>query len=217
MVMEGGTAPRLCRARHGGEVTGQCHQNGQWSPGHWKGALNPERVLEEIGLRRGQTFLDAGCGEGRFALAAASMVGGEGMVYAGDTSEERIEALRRAARREGLDQIEAFVADVAESIPAPTDTVDVCLVANVLHDLAENGRVKGELQEIRRVLRPPGILAIVDFKKDVGRPPGPPLSRRIDPEEVARMLAQYGFRQVSSSEVGKYHYLSIFTLCETPA
>jgi ubiquinone/menaquinone biosynthesis C-methylase UbiE len=178
--------------------------------------LNPERVLAEIGLQRGQTFLDAGCGEGRFAIPAASMVGSEGTVYAADTSQESIGALQEAARREGLDQIEAFVADVTESIPAPSDAADVCLVANVLHDLAADGRVTGEFQEIKRVLKPPGILAIVDFRKDVERPPGPPLSRRLDPEEVARMVAQYGFRQVSSSEVGRYHYLSIFTLSETP-
>jgi ubiquinone/menaquinone biosynthesis C-methylase UbiE len=174
-------------------------------------------VLEEIGLQRGQTLLDAGCGEGRFAIPAASIVGSEGKVYAADTSQERIEALQRAARGGGLDQIETLVADVTERIPVPPDTVDVCLVANVLHELAEDGRVKGEFQEIKRVLKLPGTLAIVDFKKGVERPPGPPLSRRLDPEEVAEMLAQYGFRQRGSSEVGKYHYLSIFALCETPA
>jgi ubiquinone/menaquinone biosynthesis C-methylase UbiE len=198
-------------------VTGYCHKHGQQSPANWKGALDPDRVLEEVGLQRGQTFLDAGCGEGRFAIPAASMVGIEGVVYGADTSQERVDALQRAAKREGLGQIETFVADVTERIPVPPDTVDVCLVANVLHGLAEDGRVKGELQEIRRVLKPPGILAIVDFKKDVERPPGPPLSRRLDPEEVAQMLAQYGFRQVGTSEMGKYHYLSIFALCEMPA
>jgi ubiquinone/menaquinone biosynthesis C-methylase UbiE len=123
------------------------------------------------------------------------MVGGEEKVYAADTSEARIASLRRAAQERGLDQIEAFVADVTERIPIQADTVDVCLMANVFHGLAADGAVRGELREIKRVLRLEGVLAILDFRKDVDRPPGPPVSYRVDPGELERLTTQYGFRQ----------------------
>jgi ubiquinone/menaquinone biosynthesis C-methylase UbiE len=159
--------------------------------------------------------LDAGCGEGRFSIPAAAVVGSKGKVYAADSSEERIEALRRAARAEGLDQIEAFVADIEERLPVPSGVVHVCLMANVFHELVENGAVRGELREIRRVLRPDGELAILDFRKDVERPPGPPTSRRVDSWEVKRLVAQCGFRQRRSDELGSYHYLSVFEQDDT--
>ena len=185
--------------------------------GHTEEVVDPQLVLEAIGIAQGHVLLDAGSGEGRFAIPASLMVGGEGKVYAADTSEERIEALQQAAQSKGLAQTEAFVADVTERLPVPSGTVDVCLMANVFHELVENGVVRGELGEIKRVLRPEGVLAILDFRTDVGRPPGPPLSRRVDPAELERLVAQYGFRQRSTDQVGSYHYLSILSLDETAA
>jgi len=174
-------------------------------------ALDPESVLKAAGLKPGQTMLDVGCGEGRFSLPAAAVVGQEGKVQAFDSSEERVEALTRAAVETGLDRIEAFVADVTETIPVPSGTVDVCLVANVLHGLVENNTIARGLSEIRRVLRPDGVLAIVEFKKNVNRPPGPPLSIRLSPEELEALLRQHGFEPNDTTEVGSFHYLSLFS------
>jgi ubiquinone/menaquinone biosynthesis C-methylase UbiE len=143
------------------------------------------------------------------------MVGSEGKVYAADISEARIASLLRAAQERGLDQIEAFVADVTHRTPLQSNTIDVCLMANVFHGFVENGVPRGELGEIKRVLRFEGVLAILDFRKDVDRPPGPPLDRRVDAEELERMISQYGFRAQSSAVVGDYHYLSIFSLDDT--
>jgi ubiquinone/menaquinone biosynthesis C-methylase UbiE len=177
-----------------------------------QGVLDPAWVLEQIGLAKGQTLLDAGSGEGRFALPAATRVGERGKVYAVDSSRERIQSLRRLLQERGLGQVETLVADVTEHVEVPSSSVDVCLMANVFHELAEKGLVRGELREIKRLLRPEGLLAILDFRKDVDRPPGPPVSRRVDPREVQRLVSQHGFHEKSSSEVGRYHYLSIFTL-----
>lgn len=199
----------------GMEMRGEHTDTGSGSGAHLEGVLDPHRVLEEIGILPGGALLDAGCGEGRFSIPAASMVGGEGKVYALDTSEKRIESLRRAALDRDLPQIEAFVADATERIPLPADSVDVCLMANVFHDLVEDGAVKGNLSEIRRVLKPGGVLAIVDFKKNVQRPPGPPLSRRLDPDEVERVVREYGFHRERATEVGPNHYLMLFTMCDT--
>ncbi len=198
-------------------MTCSSRDNGHWSPAHLEGVFDPRQVLEQIGVAEGEVLLDAGCGEGRFAIPAASMLGEKGKVYAADTSAERIAAVERLAHDRGLDQIEAFVADVTEQIPVQADAVDVCFMANVFHGFVENSAVKGELREIKRVLRPEGILAILDFRKDVDRPPGPPVSRRLDPLEVELLVARYGFQQESSAEVGRYHYLSIFKLVEKSA
>jgi ubiquinone/menaquinone biosynthesis C-methylase UbiE len=175
-------------------------------------ALDAESILKKIGVRSGQTVLDVGCGEGRFSLPAARMVGWEGKVLAFDTSVERIEALKRTVEERSLDQIEAFVADVTETLPMPAHTVDICLVADVFHELVEESTVQAGLREMRRVLRPGGILAIVEFKKNVSRPPGPPLSIRLSPDELGGLLSQHGFEQKSTSEVGSFHYLSLFAL-----
>jgi ubiquinone/menaquinone biosynthesis C-methylase UbiE len=223
MVAQGGLRRSLTAAMGidliGGErgVRGGCGRDGRRTPGHSHGGLAPDRVLERLDLRPGHSFLDAGCGEGRFSIPAAGLVGSKGKVYAVDTSEARIASLRRVAQEKGLDQIQAFVADVTQEIPIEADTVDVCLMANVFHGLAAGVTVRGELREIKRVLRPKGALAILDFRKDVDRPPGPPIDRRIDPVELEGLISQYGFRQRTGERVGSYHYLSIFVLDDATA
>jgi ubiquinone/menaquinone biosynthesis C-methylase UbiE len=174
-------------------------------------ALDPEGILLGIGVKEGTVVFDAGSGEGRFALPAASIVGSQGRVYAADTSKERIATLRRAAETQDLDQIEAFVADVTEKVPLPGTIADVCLVANVLHGFVEDGTILGALREIRRLLKPEGVLAVLEFKKDVERPPGPPLSIRLSPDELEALLRKHGFELKSTTEVGSFHYLSLFS------
>ncbi|MGZ7049335.1 MAG: class I SAM-dependent methyltransferase, partial [Methanobacterium sp.] len=44
--------------------------------------LDPSMVLKIIGLKKGDVFLDAGSGDGYMSLAASSIVGDEGKVYA---------------------------------------------------------------------------------------------------------------------------------------
>ena len=169
-------------------------------------------MLEEIGLKTGDTLLDVGCGEGRFSVPASKIVGVEGRVCALDASEERLAVLRGTIAEQSIANIEAFLGDVTERISVEDDSVDVCLMANVFHELVEDGVIKGEMGEIRRVLKPDGALAAVDFKKDVERPPGPPLSLRLYAGEVENVVRQYGFERVRAVEVGPYHYLILFAM-----
>jgi len=55
----------------------------------------PERTLREMGLRKGQTILDYGCGIGSFSITAAKMVGDEGVVYALDIHPLAIRAVEK--------------------------------------------------------------------------------------------------------------------------
>lgn len=175
-------------------------------------SVDPSRVFEETGLKSGDTLLDVGCGGGRFSIPAAEIVGERGMVYAFDVSEERLASLKETIAKRDLANIEAFVADVTEHISVGDKWIDVCLMANVFHELVENGAIESGLSEIRRVLKPDGILAVVDFKKDVEGPHGPPLSVRLSPEEVEQVVGKYGFKKERSTEVGAYHYLALFIL-----
>ena len=69
----------------------------------------------------------------------------------------------------------------------------------------------GTLKEVKRVMKPDGILAVVEFKKIEG-PPGPPLHIRLSHEDVETMLKRYDFKSVKTLEVGNYNYLSLFEI-----
>lgn len=101
------------------------------------------------------------------------------------------------------------MADVSRRLPVEDGSVDVVLMATVLHDLVEAGTAEGTLHEIVRVLKPRGRLVIVEFDK-VESEPGPPTAIRLSPAEVEEIVAPYGFGEERITAVGPAHYLASF-------
>ena len=170
--------------------------------------IDPEKVFSQ--LKQGSAFLDIGCGRGDYSLFASSIIGADGLVFAIDLWEEGISVLKKQIQARGIKNIRPMIADAGLKIPLADHSIDFCLMATVLHDLAEAKTAQGALRETRRVLIKEGQLAIIEFKKIEG-PPGPPLHIRLSPEEVERMVIPFGFRKESVTEVGLYNYLMIFS------
>lgn len=195
------------------EMAEQKHEHHGWSS---RGLLDATKVLESLHLRIGDTLLDAGCGDGYFSLAASEFVGGEGRVYAVDNDEAAINILRKEIAKRDLVNIEPIVADITDRIPLLNETIDVTLMANVLHGLVANGEVDSTMKEINRVMKHGGKLLeheakflVVEFKKD--SPMGPPSNVKLSPEQVEDIMARYGFKNAMISEVGPHHYGVLMT------
>lgn len=174
-----------------------------------KAFLDAERVLRETSLKKGDSFLDVGCGEGHFSIAASKIIGNTGKVYALDSYEKSIAALKDQIHREHITNIEAIVADVTRQMPLPDAIIDVCLMANVMHGFLANGEVPGVLTETARVMKAGSTLAVVEFQKIAG-PPGPPISIRMTPDELETLVSGYGFKKHTVVEVGPIHYAAMF-------
>ncbi len=173
--------------------------------------VDAERLFENLSLGPETNLLDVGSGVGNYTLAAAGRMGteGNGRIYAVDLWKEGIAALEAEATLRGVTRIVPMVADVGSTIPVDDESIDVCLIATVLHDLVLDGTHEGALREMRRVLRGDGILAVVEFEKVEG-PPGPPIDIRLNPAELEQIVKKFGFDFTELIDVGPYHYLSLF-------
>jgi len=171
--------------------------------------IDKEKFFGALGLKRDYVLLDAACGVGKYSLAASEVLKNEGIIFAVDLWEEGIQTLKQTITEREIKNIRPFLADISEHIPVEDQSVDIILMATVLHDLIEVNTEKGTLNEIRRVLKPGGSLAIVEFKKLEG-PPGPPVAIRLTPEETEKIVSAYGFNQEKVIDVGPYNYLSVF-------
>lgn len=170
---------------------------------------DPELVFGALKLKAGDVFLDLGCGSGDYALYASKLVGDSGIVYALDVWEEVIAGLNEEADAQGLKNIKTVVSNITRQLPLEDHSIDVCLIATVLHtmDAVEN---RGLFWEIRRVLKPNGRMAIIECKKK-DLPFGPPLAMRLSPEELEELIAPSGFEKVDFVDLG-YNYLIQFDL-----
>jgi ubiquinone/menaquinone biosynthesis C-methylase UbiE len=172
--------------------------------------VDAAKLFEVLGLKPGTAFADLGCGRGEYAVRAAFSVGEQGTVYALDLWEEGLVVLGTEAEFLGLHQLKAIAADICAALPIEDRSVDACLIATVLHDFVQEGCANSVLDEARRILRPQGMLAVVEFKKFDGRP-GPPIDVKLSPEELERLVSPHGFTRKRFVELGEYAYLVTFS------
>jgi len=117
----------------------------------------PASILANIGLQRGSTVLDYGCGTGCFTFAAAELIGPAGRVVAADANPVAVRRVRRVAAKKGLSNVEAVETDCATGLDGAS--VDVALLYDAFHLLSDPGAV---LAELHRVLKPTGVLSMSD-------------------------------------------------------
>jgi ubiquinone/menaquinone biosynthesis C-methylase UbiE len=168
-----------------------------------------EKVFRQLQLRKGMTVLDMACGPGDYVIAIAEIIGTGGVIYAADLWMEGLVRLQRKAEAKKIENIKTVVGDVSRRLPIDAETVDVCLVATVLHDFVREGVALEAIEEAARVLRTDGTLAVLEFKKIDG-PPGPSIDIRLTPAEVERLVIPRGFIRRKMSDVGTYNYLITF-------
>lgn len=112
-----------------------------------------EAAVARLGLRPGQSVLDAGCGTGRALAAMRAAVGPDGRVLGADITPEML----RAAVRAGCGRVALLVEADAVRLPVRSGTLDVVFAAGLVHHLGDPG---AGLREFARVCRPGGRLAL---------------------------------------------------------
>ena len=122
--------------------------------------------LKRAGVDKGHVVLDEGFGIGLSSLVAARMVGPSGKVYALDNEPLLVLILWLRAKIGLLKNLKVFLSG-AESTGLPKESVDVVYISDAFHEFPK----ERTLEELHRVLKPGGILAIWEEheKKDVTR------------------------------------------------
>lgn len=166
--------------------------------------IDKKQISGLLEIAPGSTVLDAGCGNGYMAVEFAALAGQGGKVYAFDVHKDSLSALKANALPANLTAREA---DITSSIPLEANSVDLVYLSLVYHGFTAEQRA-GFIHEVKRVLRPEGRLAIVEFDK-VENGFGPPMSIRYSPEKLTQAV---DMQPASLTRLSDYLYLQIFTL-----
>jgi ubiquinone/menaquinone biosynthesis C-methylase UbiE len=168
------------------------------------------QLLEQmLPIHKGSVILDLACGKGLYSLFLSQLAGPSGLVYAVDLWEEGLEILEQDALKKEAANILTIKADATREIEIEAHSLDLCLMATVLHDFKEMDADQTVLKQVLNLLIPGGCLAVIEFKKMDG-PPGPPAHIRLSQEETEKLVTGVGFKKINTTEIGDYNYLTTF-------
>jgi SAM-dependent methyltransferase len=137
--------------------------------GRWEATLRLRAwEREQLNLTPGQRLLDVGCGQGDAALALADDLGSDGEIVGIDVSAEMIAGAQSRARTARC-SVRFTIGDALE-LSEPNGTFDAARSERTLQWLTDP---KAAVAEMARVLRPGGLLSLIDtdwstFDIDVG-------------------------------------------------
>ena len=173
----------------------------------WQEFFNPDNILKTMGISdRINDVVEFGCGYGTFTIPTAKIVSGK--VYAIDIEPEMIEATKRKAEGNGLNNVETMLRDfVSDGSGLEEESVDYVMLFNILH-AEEPSKL---LNEAYRILRPNGKLGIIHWNYDSTTPRGPPMEIRPNPEQVIRWATNTNFNNPMRHDLKPYHYGIVFT------
>lgn len=143
---------------------------GQFLDSDFRRKLQPaDKVIERSGIKRGMRVLEVGCGSGAFTTFVARAVSDKGTVHAVDIEPKMLEQLENKLNRPENQDIKniQITESNAYKLPFENDFFDRACMITVLQEIPDRHRA---LQEIKRVLRPGGVLAVTEFLPDSDYP-----------------------------------------------
>jgi len=141
-------------------------------------AIPRDEILPRMGLSRIQTVLDLGAGTGYFSIPIAEKVR---KVVSVDLEPKMLGVLEQRILLAKIPNISMIRAEITH-VPIRDDSMDHVLAAFVYHEVDRPARL---MFESSRVLRPGGVLTVLDFQKKETTF-GPPVSERKTPSQVIR-------------------------------
>lgn len=165
--------------------------------------LAPHATMRQMGISPEQVICDLGAGTGIFSVPAA--IESNRTVYALEASDAALEVLEEKKKALRLNRL--IIRKVENNkLPLHDQSCDRVLLITVYHELTDRKAIR---QEIGRILKKTGMLAVVEFH-DRQTPMGPPLGERVSEQQLAKELGESGFQQTNTFSLGDHYYCSMF-------
>src|SRR5258708_10509134 len=120
--------------------------------------LQPDRIMDVLGIKQGSNVADIGAGSGWFTVRAARRVGNGGIIYAEDINRSFLDYIENRSKRESFANIRVILSKEDDPL-LPTKSVDAVLLLKTYHEVAQPIRL---LRRTREAMRAGALLGIID-------------------------------------------------------
>jgi ubiquinone/menaquinone biosynthesis C-methylase UbiE len=167
-------------------------------------------MLANLGVQRGITICDMGCGNGFYALQLAPMVGPRGRILAVDIQPQMLYMLRERMERENVVNITPILGSLHDP-RLPDASVDLMLLVDVYHEFSHPEHM---LAAIRRSLAPDGLVALVEFRAEDDSVPIRP-EHKMSKAQIMKELPPNGFKLVKQFDRLPWQHMMFFARDES--
>ena len=163
--------------------------------------LDPLVIMSFCPINIHDTVADIGCGPGFFTLPLAKVLV-NGKLYALDIDDEMLAACREKITQARMGNVEILKCGEFE-FPLEPASVDGAFLAFVVQASPDKPRF---LHEVRELIRPRGWCTVLEwYRKETEY--GPPLERRIEPDELVKVAETAGFRPRGWRDINGDNYM----------
>lgn len=131
----------------------QC-QRDQWQ--------QPERVMDSLRIQPGMVIGEAGAGEGYFTFKLSQRIGENGIIYANDINQDKLDELQRQMKQDSITNIIPVLGKIEDPC-FPDSLLDMVIMVYVLHDVE---KPVAFLENIKLYLKNGAPVVIVDRDPD---------------------------------------------------
>lgn len=162
-------------------------------------------MLSNLGVKRGMTICDMGCGNGFYALQLAQMTGEKGYVVGVDVQPEMLSLLRDRMEEQGVENIIPILGSY-HNPHLPENLVDLILLVDVYHEFSHPEEM---LASMRKSLKPDGLAVFLEYREEDPDVPIKPL-HKMSKEQVNKELTANGFKLVKEFDELPWQHMMFF-------
>jgi len=166
--------------------------------------LDPEKIIFSLDIQPEMKVAHFGCGTGFFTFPTAKKVGEEGLVYAFDILQEKIETVASRAKLDGFYNIlpQRVNLEKEKGTGLENASIDWVFIVNMLY---ENSQKNNILQEAGRILKEDGKILLIDWENSDSSL-GPEIKSRISQSELRNLIEKNDFAILEKIKVGSFHF-----------
>ena len=124
--------------------------------------VQPEKLMDAIGVKPGMVIGEAGAGEGYFTFKLSRRVSETGKIFANDIVQRVLDVIDRRCEREGITNITTILGKVEDPL-FPKGELDMVFMIAAFHDFEKQVEW---LNNVKPCLKPGGALVIVEMDPD---------------------------------------------------
>ena len=165
--------------------------------------LQPERVMDAVGVRAGMQIGEVGAGRGYFTFWLSKRVGESGKVYANDINERALRQLKDQCVDDGIDNILTVVGEEADPL-FPARELDMAVMVYALHHIDEPVEL---LVNLKKYLKSNATVIVIEQDPEITGS-----SHFLRKERTVELLEQAGYEFLRHETFLEKDYVSVFRI-----